>query len=197
MMQILWQEVPLRRSNRLQLNHPTRVFWPEERPTQINYIDRDPSELDSIKRTVSLALGITNTVSNLTVEQFAFHKREKVDYLTQFQKDNQYNEWISIGKQVGYLCLTLAVLYGFVRTFKKTPMETIPLGVPLDELGDFAEAGSGNQSGGHRKRSNFSIFEPGPPDERIELMNQLIKDHPQNMTHAIESWLQEDNGKSN
>ena len=163
----------------------------------VAYIDRDQSELDSIKRTVSLALGITNTVNNLTVEQFAFHKREKVDYLNQFQKKNQYNQWISIGKQVGYLCLTLAVLYGFIRTFKKTPIETIPLGVPLDELGDFAEAGSGNQSGGQRKRSNFSIFEPGPPDERIELMNRLIKDHPQNMTHAIESWLQEDNGKSN
>jgi hypothetical protein len=67
------------------------------------------------------------------------------------------------------------------------------LGVPLDELGDF----DGNRSSGAHKRSNFSIFEPSPPDERIELMNQLIRDNPQNMTHAIESWLQEDNGKSN
>jgi len=163
----------------------------------VSYIDRDTAEIESIEQAVSLALGITNTVDHLTVKQFAFHKQEKFDYLKEFKRNNQYNEWISIGKQVGYLCLTLAVLYGFVRTFKKTPIETIPLGVPLDELGDFAEAGNGHQSGSHRKRSNFSVFEPGPPDERIELMNQLIKDNPQNMTHAIESWLQEDNGKSN
>ena len=163
----------------------------------VTYVPRDTAEMESIEQAVSLALGITNTVNNLTVEQFAFHRQEKVDYLNEFQKYNKYKTWISIGKQVGYLCLTLAVLYGFVRTFRKTPIETIPLGVPLDELGDFAEAGNGNRSSGAHKRSNFSIFEPGPPDERIELMNQLIRDNPQNMTHAIESWLQEDNGKSN
>ena len=163
----------------------------------VTYVTRDTAEMESIEQAVSLALGITNTVNNLTVEQFAFHRQEKVDYLNEFQKYNKYKTWISIGKQVGYLCLTLAVLYGFVRTFRKTPIETIPLGVPLDELGDFAEAGNGNRSSGAHKRSNFSIFEPGPPDERIELMNQLIRDNPQNMTHAIESWLQEDNGKSN
>ncbi|HAO65760.1 MAG TPA: hypothetical protein DCR17_03615, partial [Verrucomicrobiales bacterium] len=163
----------------------------------VTYDNRDPVELESIKQAVSLALGIENTATNLTVEQFEFHRQEKVDYLNEFQKYNKYKTWISIGKQVGYLCLTLAVLYGFVRTFRKTPIETIPLGVPLDDLGDFAEAGNGNRSSGAQKRSNFSIFEPGPPDERIELMNQLIRDNPQNMTHAIESWLQEDNGKSN
>ena len=164
---------------------------------KVTYLTRDTAEMESIKQAVSLALGITNTVDHLTVEQFAFHKQEKVDLLEEFNKSIQYNEWIGIGKQVGYLCLTLAVLYGFVRTFKKTPIETIPLGVPLDELGDFAEAGNGNRYSGAHKRSKFSIFEPGPPDERIELMNQLIRDNPQNMTHAIESWLQEDNGKSN
>ena len=82
-------------------------------------------------------------------------------------------------------------------------VETIPLGVSLEELEGYAEGDSGNGNGngsgkpGRRKRSSFNIYEPGPPDERIELMNRLIKDHPQNMTHAIQSWLQEENGKSN
>ena len=180
------------------------VFVSKKKETvdgNVVYTDRDADELQKIERTVSKALGITNTLEQLTVEQMVFHESDELNQLELFHKQQRYNEWMRMGKQVGFLGLTLGVLWAFARSFKKTPMETIPLGVSLEELEQYGEAESGNGNGnvkpGRRKRSSFSIYEPGPPDERIELMNRLIKDHPQNMTHAIQSWLQEENGKSN
>ncbi len=177
------------------------VFVAKKKETQedgkVAYIDRDQSELQSIERIVSRALGITNTVEQLTVEQFVFHENENAYHLQQFERQMRNTSWMRIGKQIGYLTLTLAILWAFVRAFNKTPIESIPLGVPLEEIGNFPETDKGNGTAPRRKRSSFSIHEPGPPDERIELMNRLIKDHPQNMTHAIQSWLQEENGKSN
>lgn len=182
-------------------NVTAAVFVAKKKETKedgnVTYTDRDQSELESIERIVSRALGITNTVEQLTVEQFVFHQNDNIAHLEQFERQMRYTTWMRVGKQIGYLSLTLAVLYGFVRAFKRTPIETIPIGVPLDEIGDFTEEESNNGSTPRRKRSSFSIHEPGPPDERIELMNRLIKNHPQNMTHAIQSWLQEENGKSN
>lgn len=180
------------------------VFVAKKKETvdgNVVYTDRDADELQKIERTVSKALGITNTLEQLTVEQMVFHESDELNQLELFHKQQRYNEWMRMGKQIGFLGLTLGVLWAFARSFKQTPMETIPLGVSLEELEEYgeAESGSGNGNGksGHRKRSSFSIHEPGPPDERIELMNRLIKNHPQNMTHAIQSWLQEENGKSN
>jgi flagellar M-ring protein FliF len=180
------------------------VFVAKKKETvdgNVVYTDRDADELQKIERTVSKALGITNTLEQLTVEQMVFHESDELNQLELFHKQQRYNEWMRMGKQIGFLGLTLGVLWAFARSFKQTPMETIPLGVSLEELEEYgeAESGSGNGNGksGQRKRSSFSIHEPGPPDERIELMNRLIKNHPQNMTHAIQSWLQEENGKSN
>jgi flagellar biosynthesis/type III secretory pathway M-ring protein FliF/YscJ len=180
------------------------VFVAKKKETvdgNVVYTDRDADELQKIERTVSKALGMTNTLEQLTVEQMVFHESDELKQLELFHKQQRYNEWMRMGKQIGFLGLTLGVLWAFARSFKQTPMETIPLGVSLEELEEYGEAdsgsGNGNGKSGRRKRSSFSIHEPGPPDERIELMNRLIKNHPQNMTHAIQSWLQEENGKSN
>jgi flagellar M-ring protein FliF len=177
------------------------VFVAMKKDAEKVSISRTPEELQSIERIVSRALGITNSVENLTVEEIEFHADGSLQQPLALQEKpsfsvwRNHSGWVTLGKQIGLLLLTLGVLWVFVRTFKKTPVETIPIGVPLDSMDDFMGGRGGN--GGGRGRSNFSIHEPMPPDERIEAMNRLIKENPENMTHAIQSWLQEDTANSN
>jgi flagellar M-ring protein FliF len=105
------------------------VFVAKKKETvdgNVVYTDRDADELQKIERTVSKALGMTNTLEQLTVEQMVFHESDELKQLELFHKQQRYNEWMRTGKQIGFLGLTLGVLWAFARSFKQTPMETIP-----------------------------------------------------------------------
>jgi hypothetical protein len=96
------------------------------------------------------------------------------------------------------------MLWWFVRTFRKTPFETIPLGIPLEELRTKALAGlkEGDEDGDMDKsrkaaRRGYAFDESPLPDERVEVMNRMIRNNPSNMSQAIQSWLKQENGRSN
>lgn len=99
------------------------------------------------------------------------------------------------------MVVTGFMLWWFTRTFKKTPFETIPLGIPLENLRDYAYATDPNapdDEGESRKHSNGTTFDESPsPDKRVEVMNRIIQNNPSNMSQAIQSWLKKENGQSN
>jgi hypothetical protein len=71
-----------------------------------------------------------------------------------------------------------------LRTFKKTPVKEIQLGIPVGRLG--YKNGNGN---GHSSRFGENSFEPQPGVVTVDVLNRLIKDNPNNMTHAIRDWM--------
>ena len=106
-----------------------------------------------------------------------------------------------MGKQLGIAGLAVFMLWWFTRTLKKTPFETIPLGIPLEDLRDYAYATDPNAPQGEearRNRKNGYTFDESPvPDERVEVMNRIIQNNPSNMSQAIQSWLKQENSQSN
>jgi flagellar M-ring protein FliF len=164
---------------------------------------REQPELDEIRNIVSSALGITNS-TQISIAQFVPHQDPKATQLENFQKRLQREEWITLGKQLGVLSVALVMLWWFVRTFRKTPFETIPLGIPLEELRTKALAGlkegsEGDEMDKSRKaaRRGYAFDESPLPDERVEVMNRIIRNNPSNMSQAIQSWLKQENGRSN
>ena len=76
-----------------------------------------------------------------------------------------------------YPVMGLIVLAMLWRVFKRAPDVDIPVGVPVGEL-----------SGG--------VLVNGKPGARtphgvvtVDLMNQLVRENPQNMTQAIRGWM--------
>ena len=162
--------------------------------------EREQNELDEIRGIVSSALGITTT-TNISIAQFIPQEDPKTVQLENFQKRLKREEWVQMGTQLGIAGLAVFMLWWFTRTLKKTPFETIPLGIPLEDLRDYAYATDPNAPQGEearRNRKNGYTFDESPvPDERVEVMNRIIQNNPSNMSQAIQSWLKQENSQSN
>jgi len=168
-----------------------------------DYEKRDPEVLEEIKQIVCNALGINSNEidKKVKVAQFRPQKNPKLTQLENFRKRIKQQEWVDLTKQLGVVGLAIFMLWWFTRTLKKTPFETIPLGIPLENLRDYAYSTDPNapdDEGEGRSRTNGNTFDESPsPDERVEVINRIIQNNPSNMSQAIQSWLKKENSQSN
>ncbi|MEK7781172.1 MAG: flagellar basal-body MS-ring/collar protein FliF [Verrucomicrobiota bacterium] len=140
--------------------------------------NRTPEEMQKIKRVVMGALGIqegpdATRPDQITIEEMPFNEEPALEITKQFEQQQKKEFWWDLAKTAVYPLLGCAVLFIFWRTFKSTPVDHIPLGVPVGSVG-------GNGRG----------LRPGDSDAvTVEVLNQLIRENPHNMTHAIRSWM--------
>ena len=129
---------------------------------------RSKEELEKIRTLVQSALGIQQNPEGrkdvITVEEFAFNDQNTADLTATLQKDQKWQMWMQIGQTVTYPILGLIVIFMLFRLFKRAPQVDIPIGVPVGD--------------GHRR-----------PAVTVDVLNQLIRENPQNMTQAIRSWM--------
>jgi flagellar M-ring protein FliF len=137
---------------------------------------RSKEELDKIRSLVQSALGIQQDPQNsegrkdvITVEEFAFNDNGAGDLTATLEKDQKWQMWMQIGQTVAYPVLGLIVIFMLFRLFKRAPQADIPIGVPVGEA----------QNGRGRSQSTVTV----------DVLNQLIRENPQNMTQAIRSWM--------
>jgi flagellar M-ring protein FliF len=151
-----------------------------------------PKEREALTKIVSSALGIRENSAEdrqdeITLEEWSFNDQPAAELTQQMDKQQQYQVWWSVARSLFYPVLTLAVLLTFWRSFKKAPVETIPLGIPLGYLGN------GPNGHGHGQGKGASAFEARGGQEpgvvTVEVLNQLIKENPVNVTQAVRSWL--------
>jgi hypothetical protein len=74
-----------------------------------------------------------------------------------------------------YPGLAAVVLFLFWRLWQGAAKDEVPIGIPL--LGQ-----NGNGNGGHHKPAAGGVV-------TAEVLNQLIRENPANMTQAVRSWL--------
>ncbi len=146
---------------------------------------RTPEEMQKLKRIVQSALGIQENDAirrdEITVEEMPFNDQPAVEITQQLETERKHQLWWEIGKNVAYPMLALGILFVFWRTFRRTPAADIPLGVPLK---DFANLKNGN---GHAAPAPGT---PKTPDTiTVDVLNQLIRENPTNMTQAIRAWM--------
>ena len=133
---------------------------------------RTPEEMLKIKRVVQGALGIqegpdATRPDQITIEEIAFNEGPAMEITKQLDQQQKKDFWWDLAKAGVYPLLGVIVLFVFWRTFKSTPMDNITI------------SGGGTRA-----------LRPGDSDAvTVDVLNQLIRENPHNMTQAIRSWM--------
>ncbi|HEX3624898.1 MAG TPA: flagellar basal-body MS-ring/collar protein FliF [Verrucomicrobiae bacterium] len=151
-------------------------------------VARTPEQIDELTKLVSSALGIDATRGDtVSLEELPFNDDYATGITTELNKEQQQDFWIGLGRNAVYPVLGIAALFVLLRTFKRTPIQEIPIGVPVGRL-IAKQNGNGNGNGnGHGHHGDD--FEPQPGVVTVEVLNRLIKENPANMTQAIRDWM--------
>jgi flagellar M-ring protein FliF len=149
---------------------------------------RTADEMQKLRRIVQSALGIQENDptrhDEITVEEMPFNDQPAVELNRQLDTEQRREFWWELGKNVAYPLMGLGILFFFWRIFRRTPSTDIPLGIPLD---DFAAEGANRGVSG---LPGLSRSKPSPPGVvTVDVLNQLIRENPNNMTQAIRTWM--------
>jgi flagellar M-ring protein FliF len=162
---------------------------------------RSPAEMLKIRRAVQSALGIVERgeagrVDELSVEEIAFNDQPSLELTQRLEKSERQRLWTEIARESVFPLLGVGVLAVFWRIFQKTSIDEIPIGIPI---------GAASGDGGSQMNSFAAGLRGGPtsePDEvqpfvmTADMMNQLMKENPNNMTHALRTWMTRGGEKS-
>ena len=153
----------------------------EGKGTDRKAVPRTPKELDDLKSIVKSSLGIQENdptrKDELTLEETPFNDQTATEITQQFEEQNKRQVWFDLAQKLMYPALALGIIFMFWRMVKNTKVEEIPLGVPI---------GNGNGNG------NGHYGAPGAPGSRmvtVDVLNQLIRENPANMTQAVRTWM--------
>jgi flagellar M-ring protein FliF len=153
-------------------------------------VNRSPEEIKKLRDIVASAVGISTGADNprgdtITLEELAFNDQFATEVGQQLDKQQKVEFWWNIARNALYPGLALIALVMLFRLFKRTPVQEIPIGVPVGRLMNGHSNGNGNGNG--HSRSAWT-----PESEHVvtvEVLNRLIKENPTNMTQAIREWM--------
>jgi flagellar M-ring protein FliF len=154
---------------------------------------RPPDEMQKLRRVVQSALGIQENEATrrdeITVEEMPFNDQPAMELTRQFDTEQKRQFWWDLARNLAYPLLAVGVLWFFWRTFRRTSAADIPIGIPL---GEFGEDGNGHSQGGNGNGNGNGIGRrkaPVPGVVTVDVLNQLIRENPNNMTQAIRGWM--------
>ena len=161
--------------------------------TDRKVVNRSPEELDKLKQIVIGAIGIQTGADNirndtLTLEELPFNDEFATTMTQQLDQQQQRQFWWDTARNFVYPALGLVALVVLLRIFKRTPVQEIPLGVPVGKL-----MGQQNGNGNGNGHSHWHP-EPQPGVVTVDVLNRLIKENPNNMTNAIREWMNRGHG---
>jgi flagellar M-ring protein FliF len=147
-------------------------------------VSRAPEEIEKLRRIVTSALGIQTGNDNLrgdtvALEELPFNDQFATDMAQDLVQQQKHDMWWNIARSAGYPALGLLALLILWRLFKRTPIQEIPLGVPVGRL----LGGHHGAAGGHGSGAEPEAV------VTVEVLNRLIKENPVNMTQAIREWM--------
>ena len=144
-------------------------------------VPRSADEVEKLRRIVQSALGIqtagdSQRQDEIVLEEMPFNDQPARELTQQLDQQEKRLVWLDLAQKLIYPALALGVIFAFWRMFQKAKTEEIRLGFPL---------GNGHGNGnGHSK-----VVMPGKGVVTVEVLNQLIRENPANMTQAVRSWL--------
>ncbi|HTB82191.1 MAG TPA: flagellar basal-body MS-ring/collar protein FliF [Candidatus Sulfotelmatobacter sp.] len=148
-------------------------------------VPRSPEELDKLKRIVTNALGADlSRGDTVELDEMQFNDMLATDLTQQLDTQQKRDFWMTLLGNSAYPALAVLALFILFRAFKRTPMQDIPLGVPVGRIGH--HTGNGN---GRSTRPSEITFEPQPGVVTVDVLNRLIRENPNNMTAAIRDWM--------
>ena len=148
-------------------------------------VARPPEELEKLRRIVQSAVGIQSGADNtrgdqITLEELPFNDQFATDITRELERQQKHQIWWELARNAAYPALGLVALIVLIVLFKRTPVQEIPLGVPVGRLVAQKPGTSG---------SGDWIEEAQPGVVTVDVLNRLVKENPTNMTQAIRDWL--------
>jgi flagellar M-ring protein FliF len=144
-------------------------------------VARTPEEMEKLRRIVTSALGAdVARGDSVALEELPFNDTYATD-LTQILDTQQKKDfWWTLATNLAYPALGVGSFLLLLRLFKQTPIQEIPMGVPVGRLTPATT--------GKTKLTEIN-FDPQPNVVTVDVLNRLIKDNPNNMTQAIRDWM--------
>ncbi|HEY3857466.1 MAG TPA: flagellar basal-body MS-ring/collar protein FliF [Verrucomicrobiae bacterium] len=148
-------------------------------------VPRTPEELEKLRHIVQDALGIqqnsdTDRKDELVLEEMPFNDQVATDLTQQLDQQEKKQFWMDSAQKMIYPAMAVGILFMFWRALKQTKVDDIPIGIPI---GNGHTNGNGNGNGKHGK----GIVGEGVVT--VEVLNQLIRENPANMSQAVRTWL--------
>jgi flagellar M-ring protein FliF len=148
-------------------------------------VPRSPEDLKKLQDIVSSAVGIDATRGDtVALAELQFNNDFATDVTKELDQQQKTDFWLNLARNASYPALGILALIILLRLFKSTPVQDIPIGVPVGRL--IAKQNGNGNGNGHGK---FGEFEPQPGVVTVEVLNRLIKENPANMTQAIRDWM--------
>jgi len=150
-------------------------------------VNRTPEELEQLKQIVSNAIGIQTGADNtrgdsITLEELPFNEEFATTVTQQLDQQQRREFWWDTASNLAYLALGVLALLLMLRIFKRSPVQEIPLGVPVGRL-----IGTHNGNGNGHAWAGLPEQQPGVVT--VDVLNRLIKENPSNMSQAIRDWM--------
>jgi flagellar M-ring protein FliF len=150
-------------------------------------VTRSPEDLEKLRSLVASAVGIDTTRGDtVALEELPFNSEFATEVTHELDQQQKQEFWWDLARNATYPALGVVALLILLRLFKRTPIQDIPLGVPVGRLMT-AQNGNGNGNG-HGSRLGDQ-YESPPGVVTVEVLNRLIKENPANMTQAIRDWM--------
>ena len=143
-------------------------------------VARSQEELEKLRRIVQSALGLEDGADSerkdqITLEEMPFNDQTGTEVTQQLDRQEKRQYWMDVAQKSVYPALAIGVLIMFWRLWKTTAKDEIPIGIPLS-----SQNGNGNGNGHYRSHGSVVT---------VEVLNQLIRENPANMTQAVRTWL--------
>jgi flagellar M-ring protein FliF len=162
---------------------------------------RTPEELKKLRSIVASAVGVDPARGDeITLEELPFNDQFATDITRELDVQQRHEFWWNLVRNLAWPALGVLMLVVLLRLFQRTPVQDIPIGVPVGRLmGAYKTNGNGKSNGngngnGHGPRPGDWMMEPQPGVVTVDVLNRLIKENPANMTQAIRNWM--NNGRT-
>jgi len=133
-------------------------------------VPRTDADIQNLTQIVQSALGVQG--NDVTLKEMAFNDQFSSEITQSLDKQEKRQYWTDIGLKMIYPALALGVVFLFWRTLKGVKVDELRLGVPV---------GNGNGQ----------IGKSGAPANlvTVDVLNQLIRENPGNMSQAVRTWM--------
>ncbi|HEU5123975.1 MAG TPA: flagellar basal-body MS-ring/collar protein FliF [Verrucomicrobiae bacterium] len=148
-------------------------------------VPRTPEELEKLRRIVQNAVGTdTSRGDQIALEELPFNDQFATEITRELDQQQKHQFWWDLARNGAYPALGVLALIILIVLFKRTPVQEIPIGIPVGRLTGAKANGNGNGNG-HGDWTR----EGQPGVVTIDVLNRLVKENPTNMTQAIREWM--------
>ncbi len=150
------------------------------------FLKRTPQQLQQLSGIVSNAIGLDPARGDtITLEEMPFNDQFATQVTQELDQQQKEDFWWRLARNLIYPALGLIAFILLFRLFKRTPIQEIPIGLPMTRSPRMNGNGHGNGHG-------VWTPETQPGVVTVDVLNRLIKENPVNMTQAIRDWMNND-----